>query len=180
MFKIHDDKVYFVAETPDINKVIEIFLPKDDRGTIMDSHEIRVDLCRAVIHMEKKGVRVLKVRNICLSPFWGKKQVVAEAVLSRSVPLKQKLRSLTIPTIVLPRKNCPSVLLNFLTEPLSKEICIPHSFYYILGRTFNPITRKPLKKISRSLRCCTTKQKNACKTATSGCLVALASKAPII
>lgn len=64
MFKIHDDKVYFVAETPDINKVIEIFLPKDDRGTIMDSHEIRVDLCRAVIHMEKKGVRVLKVRNI--------------------------------------------------------------------------------------------------------------------
>lgn len=63
MFKIHDDKVYFVAETPDINKVIEIFLPKDDRGTIMDSHEIRVDLCRAVIHMEKKGVRVLKVRN---------------------------------------------------------------------------------------------------------------------
>lgn len=64
MFKIHDDKVYFVAETPNINKVIEIFLPKDDRGTIMDSHEIRVDLCRAVIHMEKKGVRVLKVRNI--------------------------------------------------------------------------------------------------------------------
>lgn len=40
MFKIYDDKVYFVAETPDINKVIEIFLPKDDRGTIMDSHEI--------------------------------------------------------------------------------------------------------------------------------------------
>lgn len=34
MFKIHDDKVYFVAETPDINKVIEIFLPKDDRGTM--------------------------------------------------------------------------------------------------------------------------------------------------
>ena len=63
MFKIHDDKVYFVAETPNINKVIEIFLPKDDRGTIMDSHEIRVDLCRAVIHMEKKGIRVLKVRN---------------------------------------------------------------------------------------------------------------------
>lgn len=24
MFKIYDDKVYFVAETPDINKVIEI------------------------------------------------------------------------------------------------------------------------------------------------------------
>lgn len=88
--------------------------------------------------------------------------------------------SFFLTTIVLPRKNCPSVLLNFLTEPLSNEICIPHSFYYILGRTFNPITRKPLKKISRSLRCCTTKQKNACKTATSGCLVALASKAPII
>lgn len=64
MFKIHNDKVYFVVETPDINKVIEIFLPKDDHGTIMDSHEIRVDLCRAVIHMEKKGIRVLKVRNI--------------------------------------------------------------------------------------------------------------------
>ena len=25
MFKIYDDKVYFVAETPNINKVIEIF-----------------------------------------------------------------------------------------------------------------------------------------------------------
>lgn len=24
MFKIHDDKVYFVAETPNINKVIEM------------------------------------------------------------------------------------------------------------------------------------------------------------
>lgn len=33
MFKIYDDKVYFVAETPDINKVIEIFLPKDDRDS---------------------------------------------------------------------------------------------------------------------------------------------------
>ena len=40
MFKIYDDKVYFVAETPDINKVIEIFLPKDDRGTIMDTKTI--------------------------------------------------------------------------------------------------------------------------------------------
>lgn len=29
MFKIHNDKVYFVAETPNINKVIEIFLPND-------------------------------------------------------------------------------------------------------------------------------------------------------
>lgn len=36
MFKIYDDKVYFVAETPDINKVIEIFLPKDDRGTMVN------------------------------------------------------------------------------------------------------------------------------------------------
>ena len=74
MFKIHDDKVYFVAETPNINKVIEIFLPKDDRGTIMDSHEIRVDLCRAVIHMEKKGVRVLKVRNIEDSDSFSRKR----------------------------------------------------------------------------------------------------------
>lgn len=37
MFKIHNDKVYFVAETPNINKVIEIFLPKDDRGTIVNN-----------------------------------------------------------------------------------------------------------------------------------------------
>lgn len=73
MFKIHDDKVYFVAETPNINKVIEIFLPKDDRGTIMDSHEIRVDLCRAVIHIlcqprlydrgYKRGVETLPRRT---------------------------------------------------------------------------------------------------------------------
>ena len=67
-------------------------------------------------------------------------------------------------------------LAYLLNEGRAKNL----DFYYILGRTFNPITRKPLKKISRSLRCCTTKQKNACKTATNGCLVALASKAPII
>lgn len=28
MFKIHNDKVYFVAETPDINKVIEILMKR--------------------------------------------------------------------------------------------------------------------------------------------------------
>lgn len=61
MFKIHDDKVYFVAETPDINKVIEIFLPKDDRGTIMDSHEIRVDLCRAIRKLQHDGYTIMKV-----------------------------------------------------------------------------------------------------------------------
>lgn len=61
MFKIHDDKVYFVAETPDINKVIEIFLPKDDRGTIMNSHEIRVDLCRAIRKLQHDGYTIMKV-----------------------------------------------------------------------------------------------------------------------
>lgn len=61
MFKIYDDKVYFVAETPDINKVIEIFLPKDDRGTIMDSHEIRVDLCRAIRKLQHDGYTIMKV-----------------------------------------------------------------------------------------------------------------------
>ena len=61
MFKIYDDKVYFVAETPDINKVIEIFLPKDDRGTIMNSHEIRVDLCRAIRKLQHDGYTIMKV-----------------------------------------------------------------------------------------------------------------------
>ena len=61
MFKIYDDKVYFVAETPDINKVVEIFLPKDDRGTIMDSHEIRVDLCRAIRKLQHDGYTIMKV-----------------------------------------------------------------------------------------------------------------------
>ena len=77
-----------------------------------------------------------------------------------------------IKVIVIQRKNCPSVLQNFPTEPLFSEICIPHSFYYILERIFNPITKKTLRKISRSLRNCTMKQKSACKTATSGCLLA--------
>lgn len=61
MFKIYDDKVYFVAETPDINKVIEIFLPKDNRGTIMDSHEIRMDLCRAIRKLQHDGYTIMKV-----------------------------------------------------------------------------------------------------------------------
>ena len=59
MFKIYDDKVYFVAETPDINKVIEIFLPKDNRGTIMDSHEIRMDLCRAIRKLQHDGYTIV-------------------------------------------------------------------------------------------------------------------------
>lgn len=44
---------------------------------------------------------------------------------------------------------------------------IPGSFFLNY-----PITRKPSRKISRSLRNCTTKQKNAYKTATNGCLQA--------
>lgn len=54
----------------------------------------------------------------------------------------------------------------------SDKVCIPHFFYCILGKTFNPTTRKPLRKISRSLRNCTMKRKSACKTATNGCLQA--------
>lgn len=94
MFKIHDDKVYFVAETPDINKVIEIFLPKDDRGTIMDSHEIRVDLCRAVIHMEKKGVRVLKVRNI---EDFDTKEILGASPYWRSDVMKNEFKKVSSP-----------------------------------------------------------------------------------
>ena len=108
----------------------------------------------------------------CLFLFLDKKQVVTAVALSRSAPLKRKLRSLTIPMIVIPRKSCPSVLLSFPTEPLFSGICIPHFFYCILGKTFNPTTRKPLRKISRSLRNCTMKRKSACKTATNGCLQA--------
>lgn len=40
---------------------LEIFLPKDDRGTIMDSHEIRVDLCRAIRKLQHDGYTIMKV-----------------------------------------------------------------------------------------------------------------------
>ena len=46
MFKIHDDKVYFVAETPDINKVIEIFLPN---GTFVSEDLVPMSLLQSVV-----------------------------------------------------------------------------------------------------------------------------------
>lgn len=35
MFKIHDDKVYFVAETPNINKVIEILIQRKSLAQVL-------------------------------------------------------------------------------------------------------------------------------------------------
>lgn len=51
MFEICNDKTYFLAETTAKNKTIEITLVKDSHGSLLNEHEIKLDLCRAVLEL---------------------------------------------------------------------------------------------------------------------------------
>lgn len=64
MFEICNDKTYFLAETTAKNKTIEIILVKDSNGNLLDEHEIKLDLCRAVLELQRSGYIVTKVRAL--------------------------------------------------------------------------------------------------------------------
>lgn len=64
MFEICNDKTYFLAETTAKNKTIEITLVKDSHGGLLNEHEIKLDLCRAVLELQRGGYIVTKVRAL--------------------------------------------------------------------------------------------------------------------
>ena len=64
MFEICNDKTYFLAETTAKNKTIEITLVKDSHGSLLNEHEIKLDLCRAVLELQRGGYIVTKVRSL--------------------------------------------------------------------------------------------------------------------
>ena len=64
MFEICNDKTYFLAETTAKNKTIEITLVKDSHGSLLNEHEIKLDLCRAVLELQRSGYIVTKVRAL--------------------------------------------------------------------------------------------------------------------
>lgn len=64
MFEICNDKTYFLAETTAKNKTIEITLVKDSHGGLLNEHEIKLDLCRAILELQRGGYIVTKVRAL--------------------------------------------------------------------------------------------------------------------
>ena len=48
MFKICNDKTYYVVQTTSEDVVVEIYTKKDGRGSGISLHEMHLDLCRAI------------------------------------------------------------------------------------------------------------------------------------
>lgn len=48
MFKICNDKAYYVVQTTSEDVVVEIYTKKDGRGNDINLHEMHLDLCRAI------------------------------------------------------------------------------------------------------------------------------------
>lgn len=69
MFKIHDDKVYFVAETPNINKVIEIFLPIE-KGAYISSLTFTGGEISLNIPAIRYTLKAVKERGIAVGSFY--------------------------------------------------------------------------------------------------------------
>ena len=64
MFEICNGKTCFLAETTAKNKTIEITLVKDSHGSFLNEHEIKLDLCRAILELQRDGYIVTKVRAL--------------------------------------------------------------------------------------------------------------------
>lgn len=63
MFKIYKskDKAYYVIVTKEKNIVAEIFRKTSESGNILNLHEEHLDLCRAILAVQKEGYSILKV-----------------------------------------------------------------------------------------------------------------------
>lgn len=48
MFKICNDKTYYVVQTTSEDVVVEIYTKKDGQGSGISLHEMHLDLCRAI------------------------------------------------------------------------------------------------------------------------------------
>lgn len=55
MFKICNDKTYYVVQTTSEDVVVEIYTKKDGRGSGISLHEMHLDLCRAIRKLQHDG-----------------------------------------------------------------------------------------------------------------------------
>lgn len=56
MFKICNDKTYYVVQTTSEDVVVEIYTKKDGRGSGISLHEMHLDLCRAIRKLQHDGL----------------------------------------------------------------------------------------------------------------------------
>lgn len=61
MFKICNDKTYYVVQTTSEDVVVEIYTKKDGRGSDINLHEMHLDLCRAIRKLQHDGYTIMKV-----------------------------------------------------------------------------------------------------------------------
>ena len=61
MFKICNDKTYYVVQTTSEDVVVEIYTKKDGRGSNINLHEMHLDLCRAIRKLQHDGYTIMKV-----------------------------------------------------------------------------------------------------------------------
>lgn len=61
MFKICNDKTYYVVQTTSEDVVVEIYTKKDGRGSGISLHEMHLDLCRAIRKLQHDGYTIMKV-----------------------------------------------------------------------------------------------------------------------
>lgn len=61
MFKICNDKAYYVVQTTSEDVVVEIYTKKDGRGSDINLHEVHLDLCRAIRKLQHDGYTIMKV-----------------------------------------------------------------------------------------------------------------------
>lgn len=61
MFKICNDKTYYVVQTTSEDVVVEIYTKKDGRGSDISLHEMHLDLCRAIRKLQHDGYTIMKV-----------------------------------------------------------------------------------------------------------------------
>ena len=65
MFKICNDKTYYVVQTTSEDVVVEIYTKKDGRGSDISLHEMHLDLCRAIRKLQHDGYTIMKVYPAC-------------------------------------------------------------------------------------------------------------------
>lgn len=85
MFKICNDKTYYVVQTTSEDVVVEIYTKKDGRGSGISLHEMHLDLCRAIRKLQHDGYTIMKVYPaIPTKDCWMKRKHRCRARNSRS------------------------------------------------------------------------------------------------
>lgn len=75
MFKICNDKTYYVVQTTSEDVVVEIYTKKDGRGSGISLHEMHLDLCRAIRKLQHDGYTIMKVYPAIPEVYYGNKLI---------------------------------------------------------------------------------------------------------